>query len=82
MLCGSKTKSEEILITEFMQQFVIIALNEEIAQEALYIRRKYKIRLPDAIILATANVYKTVLVTRDTKDFSAKESNIILPYQL
>lgn len=36
----------------------------------------------DAIIWATAKVYDTVLVTRNTKEFDAAWEGIRVPYQL
>jgi len=33
------------------------------------IRKQYKIKLPDAIIAATARIYNLTLLTRNTKDF-------------
>jgi predicted nucleic acid-binding protein len=39
-----------------------------------------KIRLPDVIILATANVTGRLLITRNKQDF--RGANIRLPYEL
>ena len=41
-----------------------------------------KIKLPDAIVWATALVNKRLLVTRNTKDFSADEPGTRVPYQV
>lgn len=38
-------------------------------------------KLPDAIILATAQIHRRELVTRNTKDF-AGVPGVIMPYQL
>jgi predicted nucleic acid-binding protein len=39
-----------------------------------------KVRLPDAIIWATALHESALLVTRDTKDFPSAEPGIRIPY--
>lgn len=49
---------------------------------AVQIRRAQRIRLPDAIIWATAQVNNAVLVTRNTKDFPPDQEGIRLPYTL
>ena len=70
-----------------LQRFVDIALihsiNLQVAIETIEIRKKYKIKLPDAIIAATAIVYNLKLVTRNVSDFD-KISNLELinPYTL
>ncbi|WP_256565294.1 PIN domain-containing protein [Dyadobacter chenhuakuii] len=38
--------------------------------KAAEIRKLHNLKLPDAIIAATAMVYNLTLVTRNTKDFS------------
>jgi predicted nucleic acid-binding protein len=53
-----------------------------VAESAVELRRKHHIRLPDAIIWATAQVNDAVLVTRNTKDFDPKLANIRVPYQV
>ncbi|WP_425571141.1 PIN domain-containing protein [Olivibacter ginsenosidimutans] len=44
---------------------------QEVKEETIKIRRRYSIKLPDAIIAATAISHKLTLITRNTKDFSA-----------
>ena len=43
------------------------ALIAEIEDEAISLRRSARIKLPDAIILATAKVHKLVLLTLDQR---------------
>lgn len=46
------------------------------------IRKKYKIKLPDAIIAGTALTYSLTLVTRNTKDFDKIEGlSVINPHE-
>jgi predicted nucleic acid-binding protein len=50
---------------------VSIALDATIAARAVTLRRSHHIKLPDAIIRATAQVRAMLLVTRNTRDFTA-----------
>lgn len=50
-------------------QFDIVPLNLAVAEKVVQLRRAYHLRLPDAIIWATAQVNEAVLVTGNTKDF-------------
>jgi predicted nucleic acid-binding protein len=62
--------------------FEIIPLEAAIAETAVQIRRSHRLRLPDAIIWATAQVHEATLVTRNTRDFNPDWEGIHLPYKL
>jgi len=65
--------------------FDIVALDSRIAARTARLRREAKskkMRLPDAIILATAAENGFMLVTRNTKDFDATLPMIRVPYTL
>jgi len=47
--------------------FEIIEINVEIASMASYLRRRFQLKLGDAIILATTLVYGLQLSTNDTR---------------
>lgn len=57
------------LIPELIDSSKVIALTEEIILKTIAIRKKKKIKLPDAIIAATSIVHSLVLVTRNISDF-------------
>ena len=57
------------LIEQLLEQFVIIHLDMEIAQEVISIKQKKKIKLPDAIIFATAKKNDCDLMTHNIDDF-------------
>ena len=54
---------------QFMECAMIRSLSDEIVQRVIEIRQEKRIKLPDAIIAATALQYSAILVTRNTKDF-------------
>jgi predicted nucleic acid-binding protein len=65
------TKNEhEKLLEDFMHDAVVLALNDLVIDKTIQIRREHKIKLPDAIIAATALVYDFTLITRNTTDFT------------
>jgi len=75
------TLEDEKEIREFLgSYFEIIPLDEEVAETAVLLRRHYRIRLPDALIWATAQVQGASLVTRNTKDFRPEWEGIRIPY--
>ena len=70
-------------LRDFLEtHFEIIPLDLAVADTAVQLRREHRIRLPDAIIWATARVNQAVLVTRNTKDFNPSWDGIRLPYTL
>lgn len=66
----------------FLGTFDVIAIDGEIAERAVSLRRDHRIKLPDAIIWATAQAHAMLLVTRNTKDFAADDPGIRMPYRL
>ena len=60
------TADEEKTVNEFLRLLPIIALSESIENETIAISRSAKLKLPDAIIGATAIVYDAEIVTRDS----------------
>ena len=64
------TLSDEKKFEIFLNSFRIININTQIEKLTIQLRRKYKLKLPDAIIAATAINENAEIVTRDLKDFS------------
>jgi predicted nucleic acid-binding protein len=58
-------------------------LTKDVALKTIELRKTHKIKLPDAIIAATALVYNLGLITRNDKDFgNIKGLNVVNPYTL
>ena len=78
----SKGSPEEIRSAKnYLARFSTDELDEEIAVLAGALRRERpRLRSPDAIILATAQLRGRILVTRNTKDFSAEMPGVRIPY--
>lgn len=73
-----KDATERKLIEQLLQSFTIIQTDMEIANVAAGYRSRSKIKLPDAIILATARKMKADLVTANTDDFRKVDKDIKL----
>lgn len=82
VLVGCRTYGEEELARQLMSTMVVVDVTEDIADEAVVVRRGSRLKLPDAIVLATARVAGCELVTRNTNDFAAGEPGIRVPYRL
>lgn len=63
------SQEEEQAIEDLLCQFNSVPLLREIENQTIQLKRKYKIKLPDAIIAATAIHQDAFLVTRNVQDF-------------
>ena len=64
-----KEPKEEEYIKELLELFKTIYIDQEVADKVIEIRKNHRIKLPDAIIAATALTCDLVLLTRNTEDF-------------
>ena len=75
-------EEERETIKDLLNSFTMINIDPGIAENVLLIRQQKRIKLPDAIILATAKYLNCDLLTRDVSDFSniLKEIKIVDPF--
>jgi len=66
----------------FLNSFDVVAVDQQIAERAVGLRRGHRIKLPDAVIWATAQAHAMLLVTRNTKDFPNDDPGVRAPYKL
>jgi len=59
------TVSEEKCIQSMLKECSVIPLNEGIKNQTVTLRRRYEIKIPDAIVAATAMECKLPLLTAD-----------------
>jgi predicted nucleic acid-binding protein len=77
---GHSEESVE-MTTAFLEVFDEIAIDAEIKVVTIKIRRNYRLKLPDAIIAATALHLGLPLITRNVKDFKdIPELRLINPF--
>ena len=60
---------EEQVVRIFLKEFRLIEISSPVMELSVEIRRKKKMKLPDAIIAASAVHHDLILVTRNIKDF-------------
>lgn len=75
------TAENEQQIKNLLQDCTILDLKQEVKELTVDLRRKYKIKLPDSIIAASAFFQKIPLLTSD-KGFKRIEELDILIYEL
>ena len=64
------TKTERTLYLTFIREAIIYELSEPIIQQTIKLRRHYKgLKLPDAVIAATAIVHSFTLLSTNDVDF-------------
>jgi hypothetical protein len=66
----------------FLATFDVIDLDEVVADRAVRLRRAHRIKLPDAVVWASAQERAMLLVTRNIKDFPAGDPGVRCPYTL
>lgn len=69
-------KEDEQNIQSFLNHIAIIGLTEIVKQNAVHLRKKYKLKLPDAVIAATALSFNLILFTNDQGLFKINEISI------
>jgi predicted nucleic acid-binding protein len=84
VMAGVKDTPGEDIARKFLSQFEIHELTAETAEAAVTLRRHHqpKLRLPDAIILASSRHIGCRLCTRNSRDFPADSADVHIPYQL
>lgn len=64
---GQESATQEL--TDFLDLATTHQLTQEVEKQTIILRKHKKIKLPDAIIAATALVNRFTIISRNTKDF-------------
>ena len=67
--------NEMLNISRLLDEFEIIQINRNIEDSCIDLRKKYNIKTPDALIIATAGICNAVVITSD-KDLFKISSDI------
>ena len=81
VLVGSRDGEAERL-EPWLESFPRIALDQAIARETVQIRQRHGLKVPDAIILATATCHGLTLATLNSRDFPLSLGGVVHPYSL
>lgn len=71
----SLSSDEEVQIRDFLAKIIVVELESSIKDLAITFRKQYRLRLPDAIIAATAQVLNAILFTNDVRLVNLAEIN-------
>jgi predicted nucleic acid-binding protein len=82
VMVGSKDSDEESAIRGFLASFEVLDLSGAVAQEAISIRKRLRLKIPDAIVYATARSQGCILVSRNTKELKREWPDIRVPYEI
>ena len=82
VLTGVRDAEDENRVENLLGFFEMIELNEGVAREAIALRRQHRLKLPDAIIWASAKLRENLLVTRNSRDFPNNYPGIRVPYKI
>ena len=69
VMTGAASAGEEAILRAFLSNFQYLEMTREVAERAAAIRRQKRLKMPDAIILATAEAGGRQLVTRNLRIF-------------
>jgi len=64
----------------FLAGFDLLGIDAATVEQAVQLRRSHRIKLPDAIIWATAQVNHCLLVTRNSRDMDPNDPGVRVPY--
>lgn len=81
LMAGAKNPAEEETRRGFLSHFRVLPLTAQVAEEAVILHRQYRLKLPDAIIWATAITENCLFVSRNKKDFPANQPGVRFPYR-
>ena len=71
------TKTDIKNISKFLAECTIIDINTHIKESTVNIKRKYSLKLPDSIIIATGMYLKIPILSADAQFKLVEESNLI-----
>ncbi len=71
------------ILSDFINDAIVFDLSNNLVEASIVIRKKYKTKLPDAIIAATALVYDLIVISRNISDFKNIDGlKVIDPHSL
>ncbi len=77
------TTDDTNMLSDFITDCIVIELSEPVITKTIEVRKKYKLKLGDAVIAATALQNELKLYTRNVKHFDkVPELKIVNPYLL
>ncbi len=83
VMVGAKNNAfEEQACRRFLASFRLLPISQAVAERAVRLRVTHRLKLPDAIIWASAQAEACLLVTRNTKDFPVGDPGVRFSYRV
>ena len=79
VLVGCRT-AESQTVEAWLDSFERLPLDRDVARESVQARQRHGLKVPDAIILATARCHGLTLATRNSQDFPLSLGDVLHPY--
>jgi len=76
------TRAETKAVTAFVNEWPMIELDARIMEEAIRLRKTYRLKIPDAIVAATALTQQIPLLTADGDFERIKDEVAVLMYEV
>jgi len=73
---------ETPVVESWLESFDRLAIDQAVAALTVTLRQRHGLKVPDAIILATAQHHGLQLVTRNVRDFPLALGSVLHPYCL
>lgn len=80
VLVGARNAEEERAIRRLLSTFEVVGVTAAVAETAVSLRKAHRLKIPDAIVYATARESGGLLVTRNTKDLKPEWPDVRVPY--
>jgi len=74
-------KNEEAKFNLLIDNSIVHDIDNKVIDKTIQIRKKYKIKLPDALIAATCLANELAIITLNSKDFVDIEGLNIIPLE-
>jgi len=82
LYCGNNNEDQDFMIRRFVSDLVEFETDANITERTIFVRKKYGLKIPDAIIVATAIEKGLSLVTADKEILKrVKDIEIIDPLE-
>ena len=69
---------EAAFLQSFVESVEVLPLDEPVIAQTIHLRQQHRVKLPDAIIAATALAHGLPLLTRNGKDFAGVAGLVVL----
>jgi predicted nucleic acid-binding protein len=63
------TEQEESDVRRLLNEFEEVAVTNAVVERAIHFRKLVRIKIPDALIAASADIAQAIVITRNTSDF-------------